>query len=78
MSQREAFEQGMKNILIRSVAICEKRCVPESKELDLTSYERACLGKCFDKFYAIYEKNSSAVIESLHHKKKHSEYDENF
>lgn len=30
MSQRESFEQGMKNILIRSVAICEKRCVPES------------------------------------------------
>jgi hypothetical protein len=78
MSQRDNFEQGMKAILIRSVSVCERRCVPQSSESDLTNFERACLGKCFDKFYAVYEKNSSAVLEALHEKKKHSEYDENF
>jgi hypothetical protein len=60
------------------LAICEKKCVKVTDEDRLSHYEKACLGKCFDKYYGIYEKNSNSITGALSKKQAVSEYDENF
>lgn len=77
ISQREAYESTMKNMLIKGVNICEERCIPVSSNADVNNYERACLGKCFDKFNMIYQRNLQSLMGALTEKKE-SEYDENF
>jgi len=75
---RESFEGTMKGILVRSVIACEKKCVQPSENDNLTNFERACLGKCFDKYYATYEKNLQGITAALKSSHKESDYDQNF
>lgn len=79
MTTRDAFESGMKMTLIRSVGICYDKCIQPSNEPDLSTFEKSCLGKCFDKFHAISQKNLHGISDALTDKSKQkSEYDENF
>ena len=55
----------MKQILINSVNICEKKCVKPSDDDRLSNYEKACLGKCFDKYYSLYDHNLSSVMAAM-------------
>jgi hypothetical protein len=75
---RESFEASMKGILVKSVVVCEKKCVQPSENEALSKFEMACLGKCFDKYYAIYEKNVQGISGALKLSKKESDYDQNF
>lgn len=68
---RDNYERVMKEILTRSVRICEDRCIAVSNESDLSNYERSCLGKCFDKYLEMYEKNIEVIGHALADKKPH-------
>ena len=68
----------MKQILISSTMICEEKCVRPSQEDRLTNYEKACLGKCFDKYYSVYERNLTSLGNALKSKEGDSIYDDKF
>jgi len=51
---RESFESSFKQMLINSTSICENKCVKPSNDDHLSVYEKACLGKCFDKYHTLY------------------------
>lgn len=68
----------MKQILITSTRVCEPKCIRPSNEDHLTNYEKACLGKCFDRFQAIYEKNLGGLTNALKTKETQSTYDDKF
>ena len=55
----------MKQILVNATKICENKCVKPSVDDRLSNYEKACLGKCFDRYYPIYEKNLNSLVGAL-------------
>ena len=75
---RESFEATFKQILIDSTRVCEHKCVKPSDEDRLSSYEKACLGKCFDKYYGIDDKNLSGIVNALKQKQTANEYSDKF
>lgn len=67
-----------KQILIDSTKVCEYKCVKPSDDDRLSAYEKACLGKCFDKYYGIYDKNLSSIVNALKQKQSSNEYSDKF
>lgn len=65
---RESFEGSMKQILVNATKVCENKCVKPSVDDRLSNYEKACLGKCFDRYYPIYEKNLNSLVGALKEK----------
>jgi hypothetical protein len=61
-----------------STQICEQKCVRPSNEDRLSNYEKACLGKCFDRFQALYDKNINSMAQALKSKESQSVYDDKF
>ena len=59
------------------MSICERKCLKASDESSLSQYEKACLGKCFDKYYGVYEKNLSSIAGAMKQRQSASEYEEN-
>jgi hypothetical protein len=75
---RESFEGTMKQTLINSTVVCERKCVKPSNDDHLSVYEKACLGKCFDKYYLVYDHNLNSIVSSMKKKQVQSEYTDKF
>ena len=65
-------------MLINSKRICEEKCVRPGGDERLSNYEKACLGKCFDKYHTIYERNMQNLVSALKSKESASIYDDKF
>ena len=60
----------MRKILVLSMDVCDKRCVPFTDRDSLTGYEKVCLGKCIDKNLEMQLRNSEKIAKAFAEEKK--------
>lgn len=67
----------MKEVLTRSVKVCDKKCAQVNDSDSLTPFEKNCLGKCFDRYFEQYERTISKTLAALGEgKKKEADYND--